>query len=284
MSNGVERIPKSLLDQQSMETLEQMLVQEFDRPEPDAEYMREIMESLEKKDASQFAAPADVEAALEDFHANYLTRAEDAAESGEKTPQPRRRKNYRRSLRRVASVAAVVAATLVCLIIVQASGVNILGAMGHWTDEFFRFTPSASSKLETFPSFDDTVPPEIGKVLTAYDIPTALAPKSIPEGMSLEEIKVNSSDLTTEVRILFSSREDEMLSYSILLNSSAESYTRMQFEKTDALVEEYVHNNLRFYLFENTGAIIALWSDGTNTIFISTERSRDAIYEIINCI
>lgn len=84
MSDGVERIPKSLLDQQSMETLEQMLVQEFDRPEPDAEYMREIMESMEKKDASQFAAPADVEAALEDFHANYLTRAEDAVESGEK--------------------------------------------------------------------------------------------------------------------------------------------------------------------------------------------------------
>lgn len=290
MSKQVEHTTNKLLEQQRLETLEQLLAQEFESQEPDTQFMNEIMEVIRKKNPEQFATPDEVETAWKEFNTVYLPHAKEIVEEieqeggKESTPQPKRKKCYRSPLRKAISVAAIVAATLACLMIVQASGINILGAMGNWSKELFRFMPSASVCEESLAPAESIAVPGLEQVLTDNGIPTALAPKRVPAGMTLENIYVDDSDYVTKIDILFSSTNGQRISYSILQHSTAEAYTGLQFEKENASVSEYVHNSMRFYILENTDEIIALWSDGRNTIYITSEMDYSILYAIINCI
>ena len=185
-------------------------------------------------------------------------------------------------LRKALAVAAVVAATLACLVLVQASGLNIIGALGAWTDELFRFEPDSFAGSSLTGGAD--VLPEIRSCLSDNGIPTVFVPKGEMAGMTLEDIETSQGKSSTAVDLLFKASTGETVSFTILYSSDISLHTEMQFEKSSGSATEYVHNGMRFYVFENEFWNTAVWSDGIYTISISGDVTFETLFRIIDSI
>lgn len=185
-------------------------------------------------------------------------------------------------LRKTVAVAAVVAATLACLVLVQASGLNIFGALGKWTDEVFRFEPASFADSSMTGGAD--VLPEIRNCLSENGIPTVLVPKGAMAGMTLEDIQAYQENSSTSIDLLFKTSVGESVSFAILYSSDISLHAEMQFEKATGSATEYVHNGMRFYIFENEFWNIAVWSDGIYTISISGNVTLETLFRIIDSI
>ena len=197
----------------------------------------------------------------------------DACRAGEPL-RPQCPSNSRRWLRRLIPFAAALAALLGLSIAVQASGVDIFGALAQWTDEVFRFTAASS---------DGEVPLREDLGDTELSVPLDCFPARRPARFALKSVSQNSDEGRTSVILSYADGEDWLYVSAYLFNS-AEDLERFLTEKEAPSAVPHNFNGTTFYILENSDAITAVWAFERNVGFISGQISREELMGIINSV
>lgn len=114
-----------------------------------------------------------------------------------------------KALRKFTVVAAIIGIWFAMMITAQAFGVDVFGAIGHWTDETFQFISSLSKKdyvsEESETKLADKSQSEIMSGLDYYGIQGNLIPTWYPDGFELSEETV----ITKVVAVLDGDKADD---------------------------------------------------------------------------
>ena len=187
----------------------------------------------------------------------------------------------RRIIKKGLLVAAILAAVFAGMIVVQASGVDIFGAIARWTNETFRFTSSESLVTSSGNSNFSRTYDMLQTAFADGGIDETMIPGWYPDRYELVDIKSVSTRSFNGIVLSF---EDNSDFFSI----SCTDYKRCQeldtrvFEKDDNPVEDYVRGNRRYYLMTNLGHYSGIWSDGNKTIAISGDLTEEELKKIID--
>ncbi len=239
----------------------------------------EVMLEKEREDPSGHMA--DVDKAWAEFQTYYNVPDRDGQllypDPGSPDPAPSPKAPARRPkrvLRRVALIAAVIGAFMSLLVVAQAAGLDVFGAMARWTDETFHFAPAGENK-EIRP---------IRILLEEQNIPTAYAPTWIPAGFVSEEPQVFASKRLVTVSAEFSNGENTFM-YSVTRHLSKDTIEAFKYEKEHGDATSYSNGRMVFYIFENTDSTTATWTDhGSFDIEICGTLSTKDLKNIIDSI
>lgn len=195
-----------------------------------------------------------------------------------------------RQLLRTVLVAAVLVACLFSgMVVAQASGLDVFGAIARWTADAFTFgdvSTLAASDIEEqlfYTEPDKTVPEEYKELQTELKhrgFPLYFP--EIPEGFELVD------------NFLYVSEQDGGLNYSncylresdmigLAVNQNIETPEKI-YEKDDSPVEEYLYNGVMHYLFTNLDNQVAVWIVGDLEYSISTTLSKDELKELVQSV
>ena len=195
-----------------------------------------------------------------------------------------------RQLLQTVLVAAVLVACLFSgMVVAQASGLDVFGAIARWTADAFSFgdvSTLAASDIEEqlfYTEPDKTVPEEYKELQTELKhrgFPLYFP--EIPEGFELVD------------NFLYVSEQDGGLNYSncylresdmigLAVNQNIETPEKI-YEKDDSPVEEYLYNGVMHYLFTNLDNQVAVWIVGDLEYSISTTLSKDELKELVQSV
>lgn len=285
------------LDQLSTEALEELLRADIDSPGNDNdEAVFHILEVLEERDQTHPTGDAfDVEKAWADFQQYYnipegeglsLYPAEDEAPIWQAAPSKIVRLHT--LLRVVGVAAAAVTLILGTMIGVQASGVDVFGAIGRWTDETFHFVSFRGAAEQDGVA---TPSPENSRYYNALQaaleecgITADLAPTWYPEGADASEPQVLHDALSETVSFNFTLGDERFFSVDITQYHSAAALDALAFEKDSTSVEPYVSGPRAFYIMSNTDTISATYSDGLLVESILGNLTMEELMSIIDSI
>lgn len=194
-------------------------------------------------------------------------------------------------LLRIAIVAAVTMMVLFGgMIAAQAAGIDVFGALGHWTETTFRFISTdaratSSGSSEVVP---DLVRSEfyeaVQSALEQCGITERLAPTWYPDGFEASEPEILSDYESDSVYVSFSDNDGRFFSIDIIKHHLASGIDSHIFEKDNTPVEQYSSGVKTFYIMENIDTVTATWSDGQVMMTIggniSTEESKAIIDSI----
>lgn len=195
----------------------------------------------------------------------------------------------RQLLRTVLVAAALVACLFSGMVVAQASGLDVFGAIARWTADAFSFgdvSTLAASDIEEqlfYTEPDKTVPEEYKELQTELKhrgFPLYFP--EIPEGFELVD------------NFLYVSEQDGGLNYSncylresdmigLAVNQNIETPEKI-YEKDDSPVEEYLYNGVMHYLFTNLDNQVAVWIVGDLEYSISTTLSKDELKELVQSV
>jgi len=252
------------------------------------ESIKRIVKTLRKRDEeSGKYKSVDVAAAWERFQAEnvFLPEKNDIAGSSSKDLEKETPNKYRSNLgdarlprrhpvilRKLITVAAVISLLFVTMLVAQAVGIDVFGAIGRWTDETFQFVllPKEGPALQEDGNMS-SVSENHALLQTALNdcgITETLAPSWFPEGFSLFEHKIINNDSGNTVSFFFKDTKQEYFTIQIIKVSSASDIETYLFEKDDSAVKQYVSQGKTFYLLSNLDNQTATWSDGNSLVMI----------------
>lgn len=174
-------------------------------------------------------------------------------ESVSRLPRRVRRSAFRRLWPIAATVLITVALTVGCMVGVQATGLNVFGALAEWTDEFFHFVPAPSDR------------DRIKNALKEQGIPEELAPDWVPEGFELEKIEPLTYDGGKSITIEYVGADGSLV-IEISKYSDSIHLTNWDYEKDSIDAEPFVSHERQFYILSNDGDTTATWSDGQSLL------------------
>lgn len=163
-------------------------------------------------------------------------------------PRPKRQSKVLRMALRVFMAAAFLFG---CLMVAQASGVDVFGAVARWTDETFHF------EVQEDQSTSDWYAP-YQEQLESVGLNAAFMPTLIPDGYTVGEIEIFELPDSTEICIPFYHSNDSTIQCLISSYSSPIDMQSLVFEKDGRPVKEYQVNGKTVYLFHNLDAIKAV--------------------------
>ena len=195
-----------------------------------------------------------------------------------------------RQLLRTVLVAAVLVACLFSgMVVAQASGLDVFGAIARWTADAFSFgdvSTLAASDIEEqlfYTEPDKTVPEEYKELQTELKhrgFPLYFP--EIPEGFELVDnflyVSEQNGGLNYSNCYL---RESDMIGLAV--NQNIETPEKI-YEKDDSPVEEYLYNGVMHYLFTNLDNQVAVWIVGDLEYSISTTLSKDELKELVQSV
>lgn len=204
--------------------------------------------------------------------------------SGSQTSLDKSGKQRRaKGLRRLLLVAATLAFVLVSSVVVQASGIDIFGAIARWTKEVFTFsTPAAETDEYGFMPL--SVSPELTAALNEQGFPASFAPAWLPDAYNQFDVETYAVGSSIFVRFTAQSDSDESIYINFSKYIDKNAFEKELYEKKQSAVEEYQHGTQLFYIFHNTTGIVAVWSDGTYVISILGDLPVSTVEEIIDSI
>ena len=317
--NGKNRHDYSKCDEMSTEALEQILRLDFQASgdsESDIDAILYISEVIAKR--KELSAEGDVDAAWERFKTKYLPYAdgrslydfddEDSVVSKPTEPQPNHSKKVRNHsrrhrphhllrLRRLLTVAVIVVACLFGgVMVAQAAGIDVLGAIGRWTENAFSFGPIQSEQIvgvtsttgqKMHISSDSSELPteyqELWTELKELGVDSLMFPTYIPEGFQVEEstLYIQPEFDGLDFSVWYTNRNDNII-FGILYNAEASR----TYEKDQQDVELYKSMGVEYYIFSNNGGNVAAWyTDGleyslSTTISVSELKTiLDSMYQ-----
>lgn len=215
--------------------------------------------------------PTDSE--IEDFVEYSDTETEQKKNSTKVIPMPR-------WMRRLVSAAAVIAVIIAGSMTASALGYNIWAVFVQWTEETFHFsgtqnqvsTPPAKDNQDEYESLQDA--------LDRYKITLPLAPKWIPEGYELTEIRVSESPIQVVFGAMYRNGDNALkIQIKQFIDSDPE-----QIEQSGILIEKYESVGTIYYIFKDNNQLRAAWSVDSFECYISGELSIDAMRQIIDSI
>lgn len=276
------------LDRLSTEQLEELLRADLSSPDQNNEelifYILEVMEQREREQPT--GRLPDAHEAWAEFK-EYYDIPEGEGQSLYPSPtnaQPPEqpavvRPAVRRRPRKVVLIAAVLATLLAGMITAQASGCDILSAIGRWTEETFHFsTGNTASQEEDLKAFREAA--------AACEIPESLVPSRVLSGFNLDDLEIDTfDDLVNSVFASFYDPENERV-YSITIEYyfSKEYLESLVIEKDNSQIVLYNSNGKAFHVMSNLGDLVAAWSDGTYVVTVVGEINERELKEILDSI
>lgn len=286
--NGMSGHKFDFLEQLSVENLEYLLCLSSDAEETEAflDAVAEVIVEREKERPT--GRLPNVDDAWNEFQTLYQNHSsehmppDNDQEEAEPIPAPRKNvsqmsRRSRRSLSRrlwtaAATVLITVALTVGCMVGVQASGLNVFGALAEWTDEFFHFAPAPSDR------------DRIKNALKEQGIPEELAPAWVPERFELEKVEPTVHDGGSFLTAEYVSADGSLI-IGIKKYNSPTHLVNWDYEKDLADAETFVSHKRQFYILSNLECTTATWSDGQALLInvwgkVSTEEMMDIISSI----
>lgn len=258
----LERLSPEELAQAMEQALDQMNEDTYDQAVIDA-----YLDALDAK-APMPEAP-DVEESYGQFQSMLSQVLPEEA-----PPKPKRRGSVLRMILRVALAAAFLFG---CLMMAQAGGVDVFGAVIRWTDDAFY--------LET--QKDHTAVPSCipyqGKFESA-GLDAAYMPTWIPDGYSVGEIEVDELTTWTDFYIPLNSSDGSILHFCINIQTDSQTPVTQVYEKDDRPVQQYQINGKTVYLFHNLDIMAAVCQDETVTYSLYGDFSEDIVLKFFNSI
>jgi hypothetical protein len=199
--------------------------------------------------------------------------------------------NVKRPLLKVAFLAAVFTVCMLGgMVIAQASGVDVFGAMARWTQETFSFGKiriqdatdkayKSSEKGQTLLTTESKYS-SLQAALDEYKVVDVIEPKWIPENYTFHKVDVTSFD-DPELLIFCAEYLYDTNSLSIIFMSYDDEPT-LQIEKTSADVEIFEVNGTEFYMLENISSNSVSWITPQFECCISGEIEKQTLKEIVN--
>lgn len=200
-----------------------------------------------------------------------------------------------RKARPVWRVGLIAAITAVCLmsgmVIAQAAGVDVFGAIARWTDKVFSFGTIQSAGAEDVPdeaalkhaaadNASGAGYESLQTALNAFAITEVSEPSWIPEGYVFMGVTV---DCWPDGEWICLSAEYLNKNHSLLIEiRNCRDEPSLQIEKTDAPVETFTVNGLTVYLLENTNNNMAAWATEHYECYIGGAVDRSKLRQIVN--
>ena len=265
MSNNRQNTePTHLLDTLSDEQLWDILRSEVMSPEMNMERIRQVTELLDRRSGSP---PPDVNAAWEDFKANYAGTKplfDLVPETVEAKPQT---KGHRKKPVFRAAVAAGLALVLVCTFTAEAMSYRVVGTFARWTQEVFGF----ASPQESI---------ELNELLAALGDVEELVPSYIPEGYVQSGVQVTELHGNTVISSVLTNGDAAILLQYIELKDEPIGV----YEKDDGAPETFTIGGVNHYITTNDGLYRAVWVNEGYECSISGVESREELVRIIDSI
>lgn len=269
-----------------IEQLENLLKTDFSNSlseDISEEFIDAIVEViLEKEKENPSGRLADVDKAWADFQTYYNVPERDGvqlypdltAPTPSATVQSMHSNRPKRLLRCFALVAATIGLFMALLVVAQAAGLDVFGAMARWTDETFSFISAPASNEGA----------TLRAALEEHGIPKEYAPTWVPAGFKAGSPQISSSKRTTELSVTFSNGNQEFV-FAITQYASSDAIETISYEKNLGDTILYSNGHQLFYIFDNVESCVAAWSDGQAfTIDISGEIPLDDMKSIIDSI
>ena len=249
------------------------------------DYMTE--ENFDSEIVDAYLAALDARAPLpehtdaETAYAKFCRRIDKMAEIKQAKSEPARKKRiYRRGIR--AGLAAAVAACCLFggMLAVQASGVDVFGAIARWTESVFSFSSPDSLAGKNDPSSDENIPDEykeLQAVLVERRLPLYI-PK-IPEEFKVDEsmLYIHPNDGRIRFSILYM-KENDYINYSLVENTKGAG---INYEKDIGEIERFEYNDVLYYLFQNNDDTVVAWSIGDFEYILTSNLTPDFLKRII---
>ena len=193
---------------------------------------------------------------------------------GRPVPERHRRRFI---LRRIAMVAAVISILFATMVVAQASGLDIWGAIARWTDETFHFTfqrgGETSSWLNGCEELDD-----VGSDIDYF-------PRWMPEGYIVSDVQ--KFEFTDWRQLNFTFENSESSTYNMLVSVYDDPQTMQltTFEKDDTPVQTTeLPNGNEVYFFENYGYTTATYQQENILYSIIGDISQEDVLEILTSV
>lgn len=195
---------------------------------------------------------------------------------------------FRRYLKQALVAAIAVAAVLGGMVVAQASGIDVFGMIGRWTDDVFHFMPVTDESSESTGVYADENAPEydaLREALASLGIDENLAPMWYPAGFAASEPEILDSSISDTVYLeLINDKNGHYISVEII-QYHAEQYLQMtRFEKDTNDVEQYSNGHQIFYILSNMDTVTATWSNGLTVIQLSGNTAKDDLKKMIDSI
>ena len=290
------------LNRLSTEQLEELLRMDMEEGKPGNEgvvfHILEVIEQRENK--CHTGRIPDVDKAWEEFQeyydvpeegdaALYPCGAEPNGNTNNTTERSLPHKSrFRRYLKQALVAAIAVAAVLGGMVVAQASGIDVFGMIGRWTDDVFHFMPVTDESSESTGVYADENAPEydaLREALASLGIDENLAPMWYPAGFAASEPEILDSSISDTVYLeLINDKNGHYISVEII-QYHAEQYLQMtRFEKDTNDVEQYSNGHQIFYILSNMDTVTATWSNGLMVIQLSGNTAKDDLKKMIDSI
>lgn len=289
------------LNRLSTEQLEELLRMDAEEERPGNEdVVFHILEVIEKRENEHptgcvpdvdkawaefqeyYDIPEGADASLYPYETESNGNADDTAELSS-PHRPRLRRCLKQALVAVVAVAVVFGG----MVVAQASGFDVFGAIGRWTDDVFHFVPSvgeSDKSTGTYISKNASEYAALREALASLGIDENLVPTWFPDGFEPGNLEIASSTIGDTVNFVASGKNGTVFSLDIILYNSADYLSGTQFEKDAENVEQYSNNQQTFYILSNVDTITATWSDGLLVEQIAGNISDEDMKKIIDSI
>lgn len=231
----LEQLSPEELAQAMEQTLDQMTEDTYDQAVIDA-----YLDALDAK--TPMPEAPDVEESYGQFQAMLSQALPDEAPS-----KPKRRGSVLRMTLRVALAAAFVFS---CLMMAQASGIDLWGTVARWTDDGFRFQLVEDNTPQWYDDYWTD--------LEVVGIEEDQLPTWLPQDYAVDAIQVSKKLDRNEVQVLLTSQDQPEIRCSMSIFSDPETMSALVFSKDNRPVEEFQVNGKTVYLLHNEDTVMAV--------------------------
>ena len=231
----LERLSPEELAQAMEQALDQMTEDTYDQVVFDA-----YLDALDAK--TPMPEAPDVEESYGQFQAMLSQALPNEAPS-----KPKRRGSVLRMTLRVALAAAFVFS---CLMMAQASGIDLWGTVARWTDDGFRFQLVEDNTPQWYDDYWTD--------LEVVGIEEDQLPTWLPQDYAVDAIQVSKKLDRNEVQVLLTSQDQPEIRCSMSIFSDPETMSALVFSKDNRPVEEFQVNGKTVYLLHNEDTVMAV--------------------------
>ena len=182
-------------------------------------------------------------------------------------------------VRKVGLVAAIIMVVFGIMITVQASGLDVFGAIAHWTNETFGF-----HETEDAPSTEWVQKNQSDLKDAGFD--ESCLPDWIPEGFEPGEMQSFTCDLYSSLYFPLDHPEGQVIDVTFTEYTDLSAMEDVKYEKDDTPVEEIVDGNRQIYIIENLGSINVICQKENTICSITGSQgvSQDVLLRVLNSI
>lgn len=169
----------------------------------------------------------------------------------------------RRPVRKLTILAATLVFLIASLLTVQASGVDVFGAIVRWTEELFSFGRTEETRSLVvdgkWPEIDLNKNQQftsLQEALDFYGVTEVVAPRWIPDGFTPRIVAVKPNGTWLEFLAGYTNKSGQLLAVSY---NSYQSTPLMYYEKSGSLLETFSTSGIMYSVFENVDNRTAAW-------------------------